>query len=593
MMPSVSPSNALSPRVMLASAMHAQPGVYALLLGSGVSRSAGIPTGWEIVQDLVRKAAVAQDPEDEESHALAAADPERWWQENGSGDLGYSSLLAAFASSSAARQGLLAKYFVASENDQEAGRKQPTAAHTAVADLVKAGWVKVVITTNFDRLIEQGLDAAGVAYQVISRPEAIKASAPLAHAGVTVIKLHGDWTDLQFRNTIDELDKYPKPWRDLLARVFNEYGLLISGWSAEWDKALVRVLESTPRRYPLYWDSRSTKKPAAKNLLQQHGGHVIEAADADQLFVDLLASIDALQRLSEPPLTTAMAISRLKRALPDPLRRIELRDLIRGRAEDATAPLGVILSQALGGDVGEFLDSVFEATKPLFSLLVQGVRYDDGVHTNVWIEALQWLMDARPREANALLHYPALLALRAMSIEAVLSARDGILIELLTQPRWRENPLRAKAINAAEALHINRVIPADLVNTLPTSQPRGWKYPSSHLLKEVLAKFFADNGIVDARYETVCDDVEYRTGLVQHLLGDHPNGGEFVDDSRWEDLSNNWQDRAPSAEMRFRDDISRRDADAWASLLGETSLDDAIVNYRQILEGYRRKSLFR
>ena len=41
-MSSLSPSNALSPRVMLASAMYAQPGVYALLLGSGVSRTAEI-----------------------------------------------------------------------------------------------------------------------------------------------------------------------------------------------------------------------------------------------------------------------------------------------------------------------------------------------------------------------------------------------------------------------------------------------------------------------------------------------------------------------------------------------------------------------
>ena len=331
-MSSVSPSNALSPRVMLAMAIHAQPGVYTLLLGSGVSRSAGIPTGWEIVGDLVRKAAVAQDPQDEDSHALSAADAEKWWQQHGTGELGYSSLLAALASSSAARQGLLAKYFMASDDDNEAGSKQPTAAHKAVAVSVKAGWIKVVITTNFDRLIEHALDAAGVDYQVISRPEAIKASTPLAHARVTVIKLHGDWTNLEFRNTIDELEKYPEPWLDLLTSVFNECGLLISGWSAEWDKELVRVLESTPRRYPLYWDGRSSKKPVAKNLLQQHGGHVVEAADADELFVDLLASIDALQRLSEPPLTTAMAVSRLKRALPDPIRRIELHDLIRDAA---------------------------------------------------------------------------------------------------------------------------------------------------------------------------------------------------------------------------------------------------------------------
>lgn len=39
--------------------MTTSPGTYALLLGSGVSRAAGIPTGWEVTLDLVRKAAVA------------------------------------------------------------------------------------------------------------------------------------------------------------------------------------------------------------------------------------------------------------------------------------------------------------------------------------------------------------------------------------------------------------------------------------------------------------------------------------------------------------------------------------------------------
>jgi hypothetical protein len=47
----------IDPILSLAFSMHSNKGVYALLLGSGVSRSAGIPTGWEIVLDLVRKIA--------------------------------------------------------------------------------------------------------------------------------------------------------------------------------------------------------------------------------------------------------------------------------------------------------------------------------------------------------------------------------------------------------------------------------------------------------------------------------------------------------------------------------------------------------
>ena len=35
-------------------------GVYALLVGSGLSRAAEIPTGWEITVDLIRRVAMAQ-----------------------------------------------------------------------------------------------------------------------------------------------------------------------------------------------------------------------------------------------------------------------------------------------------------------------------------------------------------------------------------------------------------------------------------------------------------------------------------------------------------------------------------------------------
>lgn len=54
-------SNPLSPLAMLATSMQAQPGVYALLLGSGVSTSAGVPTGWGVVTELVHWVAVVED----------------------------------------------------------------------------------------------------------------------------------------------------------------------------------------------------------------------------------------------------------------------------------------------------------------------------------------------------------------------------------------------------------------------------------------------------------------------------------------------------------------------------------------------------
>ena len=63
----------ISPTESLAFSMHANPGVYAVLVGSGVSRAAQISTGWEITLDLTRKLAqLRKEPCD--------PDPAQWYQ---------------------------------------------------------------------------------------------------------------------------------------------------------------------------------------------------------------------------------------------------------------------------------------------------------------------------------------------------------------------------------------------------------------------------------------------------------------------------------------------------------------------------------
>lgn len=159
-MPLVTPPGAvLDPMVALATSVHASPGVYALLLGSGVSTGAGILTGWQVVIDLVRKVAVAQEPDNLDAASQVGDAPEAWWAEHGDGQpLGYSRLLGELASTPAARQALLAGYFEPTEADRDQGLKVPSAAHHAIGRLVARGAVRVILTTNFDRLTERALE---------------------------------------------------------------------------------------------------------------------------------------------------------------------------------------------------------------------------------------------------------------------------------------------------------------------------------------------------------------------------------------------------------------------------------------------------
>lgn len=596
--------NPLSPAVMLATSMQAQPGVYAVLLGSGVSTGAGIPTGWGVVKDLVRRVAVADAPEDQGSHAAALADPEAWWAAHHGGDLGYSTLLATLAPTAPVRQGLLAGYFESSEDDQAARPKVPSKAHEALAQLVKRGVVKVIVTTNFDRLTERALEAAGVSPQVIARPEAMAGMAPLAHAVATVIKLHGDYLDLGSRNTPEELESYPEQWRTLLRQVFNEYGLLVSGWSAEWDTGLVAALQAAEsRRYPLYWDSRSSRGDTAKQLLALRGGQVIDSASADRLFKGLLASVEALDRLAEPPLTTAIAIARLKRYLPDPVRRLDLHDLVMSVTDRvATA----VAQQTVTGTPvsADLLQSVYQdqtmATRPLLDLVVTGVWHDpDGQHDQLWIDVLQRLVDAGTSplssgttglmEARLL---PALLTMSAAGVAAVRRNRDAVLIQLLTQVMGRSRMGTSDTMPAAQLLHVNRVLEDSWVNALPRwGGGSGWYFPGSHLLKEDLRDVFTDLISNDSDYVECFHGMEYRTGLVQqatqNVLGAYKAApGEFIGERAW-----SWDDRqVPLAEAAFRSAATTSRRWPWDDFFGgPDKLEQAVASYQELLHYYRQR----
>lgn len=174
----------IDPIHALAFSIQANPGVYALLLGSGVSRAAKIPTGWEITLDLVRKLANLHGE-------TADPDPERWYRDKFGKEADYSDLLDDLAKAPSERQQLLRAYLEPNDQEREDGEKQPTAAHRAIAALTARGFVKVIVTTNFDRLMERALEEAGVVPTVLSSPDQAKGALPLIHTKCCILKVHG------------------------------------------------------------------------------------------------------------------------------------------------------------------------------------------------------------------------------------------------------------------------------------------------------------------------------------------------------------------------------------------------------------------
>jgi len=167
----------IDPILSISFSMHSNKGVYALLLGSGISRSANIPTGWEITLDLIRKLAHLK-------KEICEPDPVKWYQDKFSEEASYSKLLNQVAKTPSERSKLLKTYFEPTEEERQQNIKTPTIAHRAIANLVREGYVRVIITTNFDRLIETALEDVGIRPIVISTSDAANGATPIVHTPV-------------------------------------------------------------------------------------------------------------------------------------------------------------------------------------------------------------------------------------------------------------------------------------------------------------------------------------------------------------------------------------------------------------------------
>ena len=416
----------ITPRESLVFSMHANPGVYAVLAGSGVSRAAKIPTGWEITLDLVKQLADVR-------QQTCEPGPEEWYRNTFRKEPDYSELLDAITSTPTERQGLLRGYIEPSADEPDEGAKQPTAAHRAIAALAEKGTIRVILTTNFDRLIQTALEEAGVTPTVLSTPDQLQGARPLIHGECWVIKLHGDYLDTRIRNTQAELNSYDPKFNDLLDRIFDEFGLIVCGWSAVWDGALRNALSrASARRFTTYWTVHGDLTDEARRLIEHRAAKLIPITDADEFFSTVQEHVESLREFARPhPLSTEAAVASLKRYLPEPQHRIRLWDLVDGvveRAVQATSGEGFAMDSPRPDPttVRARVRRYDAAYSTLLALAPFGGFWAEEDHVTLWQRALTRLSDTRPivgrayKETwNDLRRYPGVMLLYALGIGAL------------------------------------------------------------------------------------------------------------------------------------------------------------------------------
>ena len=499
--------------IKLAFTMYSSPGVYALLLGSGISRDAGIATGWEITLDLIRKIAVTEKAEPKNF--------EEWYQERYHESPDYTKLLKKLTITSADRANLLRPYFEPKTEEKEENIKVPTPAHKCIAILVKYGYIRIILTTNFDRLLEKALSEEGITPTVISTEDEIKGAMPFVHNDCTIIKLHGDYMDTRIKNTPEELSEYSGEVNKYLDQIFEDFGLIICGWSAEYDVALRNALyRRKNRRFSTYWTMKDKLNDEATQLSNHLKAEQVPIESANKFFTQLLEKVEALKDIEKPhPLTLPLAIATTKKYLSEDKYRIKLYDFV---SEEVQRIYCNFSSEGFVNVENNLTKETFqkrlheykESLTILIGILNTIIYFDKGEHSDLITMSMERLIpqESTSRENFSFNRYPLLILTYSIGIIALERKSYKNLAALLLCSHFKDNDEKKHII---EIINSYRVFTDKWIKWLPTYPDKNIPHtPISDYLhsymREIVFNYLSD----EKKYEEFFDIFEYLTGLI-------------------------------------------------------------------------------
>lgn len=146
--------------------------------------------------------------------------------------------------------------------------------------------IRVIVTTNFDQLLEKALEKKNIEFDVVTSENDLDNIKPREHSNCRLFKLHGDYKKLNIRNTEKELEKYSDSISKELQEIFDRYGLIVVGYSGS-DKAVIEHLINKKSKYSLYWLAREEINEAIQELINHQEGKVIYRDSADTFLKEL------------------------------------------------------------------------------------------------------------------------------------------------------------------------------------------------------------------------------------------------------------------------------------------------------------------
>ncbi len=288
------------------------PKQFIWFLGAGTSASAGIPTGYAMIQDFKKR--LFCQISGVNPREVDANDP--LWQNRIEFFLKTRNLLPPKNDPAEYATSFESIYPTAKERrlyiESAIKKGTPSFAHRVFASLITTKKIPLIFTTNFDNMIES---SAVVTDQLITAENRANMTvAAIDNAGRAercfsesswplLIKLHGDYQSDELKNTSDELKEQDTRLRDILVKACSRFGIIVAGYSGRDASVMKTLFDAMAQKgsFPggMYWVARSSESilPQAMELLNaanltKISTSIVESPTFDELAGDIVDIID-------------------------------------------------------------------------------------------------------------------------------------------------------------------------------------------------------------------------------------------------------------------------------------------------------------
>lgn len=258
---------------------------FCLFLGSGASRSSGILTAGELVNNWRRDVYC-----DLSGDSISKPDVEmiEWLSQNASewydSRREYSSLIEKIYPLPANRRKFI---------ESEVADKIPSIGYAYLVRIAEAGLVRTIFTTNFDDLLNEAFYQFSSERALVCAHDSSVGTISVTSRRTKIIKLHGDYLFNDLKNSQLETQNLETNMKEKLGEFLKEYGLIIAGYSGS-DKSITRPIEDmldagTYLQNGLFWCFRKTDEISteALDILSKPNSFYVLTPGYDELMADL------------------------------------------------------------------------------------------------------------------------------------------------------------------------------------------------------------------------------------------------------------------------------------------------------------------